>query len=404
MLVLGSTQADTRSAPYKSPSLKMHPCLALLLNLSAQDVTVSSVPELTAAARSVQPGTTIRIEKGDYPGGVLLENLHGAPGRPIIIKGADPKNPPRFIGGGSALQLSRVSHLEISDLKFERARGNGLNIDDGGDYDKPSHNITLRRISVSDLPKGNNDGIKLSGLDDFRVEDCQIARWGGSGIDMVGCHKGLILNCTFDQGGDSGIQAKGGSSEVTIRQCRFSDFGLRGVNIGGSTGREFFRPPLAALPAGSRFESKKITVEGCTFINGGAPAAFVGTVSSTFRFNTILNPGRFALRILQETSTADFLTCREGSFSDNLIVFRSDNWGSGGANVGPATAPETFSFARNWWYCQDSPNRSRPTLPAEESGGVYGVDPLMDGSGVPKPGSPAAKVGAHGFPPLKPRG
>lgn len=369
----------------------------LLLTAKAQTVTVENARDLIAAARSAKPGTTILITSGDYPGGILLESLHGAPGRPITIRGAEPNNPPRFIGGGSALQLSRVSHLEISDLKIEGARGNGLNIDDGGDYDKPSHNITLKRISVSDLPKGNNDGIKLSGLDGFRVEDCQIARWGGSGIDMVGCHKGLILNCSFTQGGDSGIQAKGGSSDVTIRKCRFNDFGQRGVNKGGSTGREFFRPPLAALPAGSRFESKKITVEGCTFINGGAPAAFVGTVGSNFRFNTLLNPGRFALRILQETSASDFLSCREGAFSDNLIVFRSDNWGSGGVNVGPGTAAQTFSFARNWWFCMDAPNRSRPALPVTEAGGVYGVDPLLDDSGVPKPGSPAAKVGAHGF-------
>lgn len=369
----------------------------LSLTLTAQSVTVSSVQELIASARSAKPGTMILIRPGDYQGGILLENLHGAPGRPIIIKGADPKNPPNFRGGGSALQFSRVSHLEISDIKIEGARGNGLNIDDGGDYGKPSHHVTLKRVSVSDLPKGNNDGIKLSGLDDFRVEDCQVSRWGGSGIDMVGCHRGLILNCSFSQGGDSGIQAKGGSSEVAIRRCRFTDFGLRGVNIGGSTGREFFRPPLSQVRQGERVESRQITVEGCVFIKGGAPAAFVGTNASIFRFNTIINPGRFALRILQETAADDFRPCSDGVFSDNLIVFRSDNWGSGGVNIGPGTQPETFTFARNWWFCQDSPTRSRPTLPSAETGGFFGVDPKVDESGSPKPGSPAAKVGAHAF-------
>ena len=42
------------------------------------------------------------------------------------------------------------------------------------------------------------------GLDDFQVLNCTVERWGkdsGSAIDMVGCHRGLILNGTFRAGG-----------------------------------------------------------------------------------------------------------------------------------------------------------------------------------------------------------
>ena len=96
-------------------------------------------------------------------------------------------------------------------------------------------------------PTGNRDGIKLSGVDDFRVEGCTVERWGsgGSGIDMVGCHRGEIVGCTFRHGdttGDSGVQAKGGSRDVVIRRCRFEHAGQRAVNLGGSTGLAFFRP------------------------------------------------------------------------------------------------------------------------------------------------------------------
>ena len=49
--------------------------------------------------------------------------------------------------------------------------------------------------------------------------------------------------------------------------------------------------------------------------------------------------------------------------ADNLVVFRSDRWAEGGVNVGAGTASETFTFARNWWYCLDQPTRSRPQLP-----------------------------------------
>lgn len=369
--------------------------IALFLTMPPQGSRVKSVPELTAALLAAKPGTTILIESGDYQGGILLQNLHGAPGQPITIRGEDPKNPPRFIGGGSALQLSKVSHLLISDLRIESPRHNGLNIDDGGDYGKPSHHVTLRRISVQKMPDGNNDGIKLSGLDDFSVEDCSVDRWGGSAIDMVGCHKGVIQTSAFSNGGNSGVQCKGGTSGILIQKCRFAEFGDRGVNIGGSTGLEFFRPPLKTIPAGSRFEAKNITVQGCTFVNGGAPVAFVGVDKARVRFNTIINPGRFALRILQETTLPDFVKCRKGEFSDNLVVFQSDNWGAGGVNIGPNTQPETFTFARNFWFCRDLPARSRPSPPTPETGGVYGVDPLVNADGSIKAGSPAAKVGAH---------
>jgi len=46
-------------------------------------------------------------------------------------------------------------------------------------------------------------------------------------------------------------------------------------------------------------------------------------------------------------------------------------------NIGPNTRPESFRFLNNWWYCEDQPQASRPRLPAEESGGIYGIDPQL---------------------------
>lgn len=369
----------------------------ILVGILSQAVRVGTPAELLQATRSAKPGTTILIEPGSYRGGVLLENLHGTEDLPITIKGSDPKNPPVFSGGGSSLQLSKISHLVIENLKIEKPNNNGLNIDDGGQYTKPSHNLIIRNISVSDLNEGNNDAIKLSGIDDFVVENCTLSTWGGSGVDMVGCHRGIIRNSTFIKGGNSGIQCKGGTSEIKIQSCRFTEFGQRGINIGGSTSLEFFRPPVSSMPAGSRYEAKNITVEGSTFVGGGAPAAFVGVDSAIFRFNTIVNPGRFAFRILQETNTPDFIQSRKGLITDNLIVFNLQNWSSGGVNIGPGTQPETFTFARNFWFCKDAPARSRPTLPTQEQNGVYGLDPGLRPDNSVGPASPASKVGAHAF-------
>jgi hypothetical protein len=69
---------------------------------------------------------------------------------------------------------------------------NGFNIDDGGTFDSPAHHLILRGLTVEDNgPRGNLDGIKLSGVEDFLVEDCTVRRWGsgGSAVDMVGCRR-----------------------------------------------------------------------------------------------------------------------------------------------------------------------------------------------------------------------
>lgn len=362
---------------------------------------ISTSDQLRIAAANARPGDVILLRGGEYRGGVHLSGLRGEAGRQILIAAADPKDPPRFVGGGSGLQLSGVAHVELRDLTFERAAGNGLNVDDGGEVTKPSRHVVLTRIRVRDLPKGNNDGIKLSGVEDFRVESCTVERWGGSAVDMVGCHRGVIQGCLFKDGGDSGVQAKGGSSDVRVLACRFVDYGQRGVNIGGSTGAPYFRPPLAAM-GDQKYEARSISVQGSTFVRGVAPIAFVGVDGATVSFNTIVEPERWALRILQETREAGFVPCRRGVFSDNLVVFRS-SWASGGVNVGPETQPQTFRFARNWWYCADAPDRSRPPLPTAEDRGRYGRDPQLtiapDGTATVTKGSPAGEVGAHAFVP-----
>ncbi len=368
--------------------------------LSNSEIRVSSSEELALVAKDIKPGTTILLAPGEYRGGLTLADLNGVEGAPIVIAGENPKSPPVFLGGGSGLQLSRVSYVEVRDLAFQGVRGNGLNIDDGGIIGKPSHHVVIKGIKVSETPEGNNDAIKLSGLDDFRVEGCSLSKWGGSGIDMVGCHKGVIAGNQFRDGGSSGVQIKGGSSEITVQGNSFYRSGQRGVNIGGSTGEAFFRPSLSEMRA-EKYEAKQILVEGNSFVEGGAPVAFVGVDGAVVRFNTFYKPERWVIRILQETRLDGFVPSRGGVFEDNLVVFSGGNWSSGGVNVGAGTAPDTFQFGRNFWYCSDRPEMSKPSLPVEEKSGVYGIDPLIVVTDVGvvgvKDGSPASKVGAHAW-------
>jgi len=352
----------------------------------ARVARVSTVHELRAEARAATPGTRIEVAPGDYAGGIYLENLRGAKGLPIVIAGADPKNPPRFVGGADGIHLINPSFVELHDLAVTGAKGNGVSIDDGGKFSPALRGLVLRKLRISNIgPRGNCDALKLSGINGFRVEDCEFSSWGtgaGSGIDMVGCHDGVVTGCEFRHeedvraSGGSGIQMKGGSARVVVRANRFVHAGERALNIGGSTGLQYFRPPLEEWPQGAgRYEAKEITVEGNTIIGSLSPICFVGIDGATVRFNTIYRPGKWAIRILQETNAPEFVPSRGGVFSDNLIVFSSATWSAGGVNIGGNTAPETFRFAGNHWFCVDRPDRSRPQLPSAEDGGTYGVDP-----------------------------
>jgi hypothetical protein len=388
---------------------RLVPALAAVLLLGpaapAADRYVRDSAGLNAAVGSARPGDRILIAPGNYTGNFSFGGLHGTAQNPIVITAADPDRPPRLVGKQICLKLSGVSHLELSGLVLTGSRENALNIDDGGNVEKPSRFVTLRNLRVTDVgPKGNVDAIKLSGVDDVVVSGCVVERWGsgGSGIDMVGCHDVTVVNCQFRGGGANAVQAKGGSLNVTIRRCRFEDCGERALNLGGVTDPEAFRPPLTAFPEDERYEVKNVTVEGCTFVGGEAAIAFVGVDGATVRFNTIVRPSLFAFRILQENDRRGFLPCRYGVIENNLIVFRSEKWEDGGVNIGPKTEPRSFRFARNFWYCEDRPALSKPTLPVPERDGLVGQDPLFRDAAqkdfAVKPESPAAARGAHALP------
>ena len=362
-------------------------------------IDVGDDASLRQALSAAGPGTRIRIAPGEYRPGIHVRGLQGTPEEPIVIEGADPHDPPRFHGGSTGWQLSDCAHVTLRHLAVSGQSQNGINIDDGGTYDTPSRHLRLEHLHVSRVgPRGNRDGIKLSGVVDFVICECTIEGWGGQAIDMVGCHRGLIERCRFvgrdgfSQG--AGPQAKGGSSEIVIRQCLFLDAGQRAINIGGSTGLAYFRPQ------GAPYEARDITVEGCQFVGSTAPLAFVGVDGATVRYNTIYRPERWVLRILQETTEPGFVACRHGVFERNLIVYRRDQI-STVVNIGPHTAAETFRFADNFWFCEDRPAASRPEWPAAESGGVYGIDPQLEAPAQHRlrPRNPqAAGYGAHAWP------
>lgn len=341
--------------------------LLLVVSAAAEEIVVRDPASLRSALPTLKSGTTLKIGPGTYPGGNQTSGVDD-----LTIEALDPKNPPLFQGGNGGWQFSRCHRLTLRNLRFQGHAVNGLNLDDGGQRTSPVKGITLDHVEVSDIgPTGNHDGIKCSGLDEMTIRDCTVTGWGGQGIDFVGCHKSLVTGCRFigkpGFSASAAIQMKGGTSDITVEKCHFKDAGQRPLNVGGSTGMDYFRPPDAT------YEGRNLTVQDCVIEGSLCAAAFVGVDGALFTRNTILFPEKWVFRILQETQGDRFVPCRNVRITDNRIAFRRAQVQIE-INIGGGTAPETFVFLNNHWFAEDRPDRSKPKLSSEETGGVYGED------------------------------
>jgi len=353
---------------------------------------------LEEALSRASAGTRVLMHAGTYVGSTWAEGLEGTASQPIAVVGegevvldAD--------GAAEVLHVAEARYLVLEHFTLENASVNGLNIDDGGSYDTPAEHVVLRDLTVRAVGTGgNNDCIKLSGVDRFFLIDSDISGCdAGDAVDMVGCHDGVIAgNRIHDTPGSGGIQAKGGSSGTLVHGNRFEDVGGRSINAGGSTDLEFFRPLDAP------YEAAALRVVANVFVRSGdTPIAFVGCDGCVFANNTVIDPQTRVARILQETVDARFVPSRDGLFVNNVVVFQTSvvNNPDRFVNVGPDTAPETFVFGNNLWYATDDAGFSGPTLPdpiPPETGSVVAdpalVDPAAGDYRIPA-ASPAAGAG-----------
>jgi hypothetical protein len=348
------------------------------LTAYSQTITVGDggdYPTLSATQAILQAGDTALLLDQIFDDGTqFLSNLQGTETDPIVIM-TQPGASPIFQGGSEAIHLINCNYVELNGITVEQQTSNGINIDDGGDYSTPTTHITIRNCHFRNMgASGNRDFLKLSGLDYFLIEHCTFTSGssGGSGIDMVGCHWGTIQDCELDEAGISGIQAKGGTRFITIRRNRLSNHSQRALNLGGSTGLQFFRPPLPD-PIVDAYEASDINVFANVFIDNWAPIAYVGSTNVVVRNNTFYTPENWVIRILQENTASGFLPCQNNEFSNNIIYLASDLTE---VNVGPNTLPETFTFSHNLWYNASS-NNWTPQLPAPPTAQLIG-DPQFN--------------------------
>lgn len=334
------------------------------------------------AAQAATPGAAIVIHPGTYAGGQSVPNLRGTASAPIRVGGMQGQPRPVFDGGSNGIQFSRPAYVVLHDIAVRNATANGINIDDGGQYADPlaAHHVVVQRLDIRDIgSSGNQDCLKISGLNDFQIRDSHFQNCGdgGSGIDFVGGHRGLVHGNTLIEIGGSGVQAKGGSSDIDIQANRFINGGNRALNMGGSTGFEFFRPPLSTSSPNA--EARRIRALSNLFIGSAqAPLNFVGCVECVAAHNTLVNPGTWLVRVLQETVSQGsyvFEPVRDVLLQNNLFVFQRSQVTSSGVNIGPDTDAPSFVWINNLFYAQDNPALSQPNLPGSVSGSIFGSDP-----------------------------
>ncbi|MEW5738976.1 MAG: right-handed parallel beta-helix repeat-containing protein [Myxococcota bacterium] len=328
---------------------------------------------IRAGLMRATPGTRVNVLPGTYAGAGSFSNLAGQAGAPITLSG----RPGAIIDGGGtsmALALSDARYVVIEGLTIRNTVPHGMNIDDVGAA--VAEHLVFRDLSFSDVGNGgNNDCLKMSGIDHFFVLGSEFQQCNqGEAIDMVGCHDGVIAGNDFHDIIINGVQTKGGSADVLIHGNRFADVAQRAVNAGGSTGAQFFRPLNAT------HEAARIRVIANTFLRtGSAPVAFVGCDSCVVAHNTIVEPRGYITRILEENTTVG--PGSAGVFINNVVVFNRAQVNSSFLNVGPSTQPGTFTFGNNLWFALDQPGFTGPSWTSTgvppETDSVVQQDPLL---------------------------
>lgn len=117
-----------------------------------------------------------------------------------------------------------MSYVIVHDLEIRGASANGINCDDGGamDDDTATHHVIFRNLFIHDIGSGGNeDCLKLSGVNDYYVLGSEMTACGGGGsgsaIDHVGCHHGIIAQNHLHDLSANAVQCKGGSEDIEIR-------------------------------------------------------------------------------------------------------------------------------------------------------------------------------------------
>jgi hypothetical protein len=126
---------------------------------------------------------------------------------------------------------------------------------------------------------------------------------------------------------------------------------------------------------------------------GNTPVTFSGCSDRVFANNTVVDPGDYAARIVEENPARQ--PGERRYFVNNIMVLEESRLRRP-ADLRKGTRPATFVFDANLWFARDDPRFKSPDLPRDLPRGTHPVtsrDPKPDGDLRPRPGSPALGAG-----------
>ena len=370
----------------------------------------------------IKPGTAVRIMPGEYHEQIARNDLYGTEEHPIWIGGVPGMERPKMVVDNAFMTIPGGGYVILHDMEVThtppyRAGRHGFNITSDkkliyttpGDpstidldsyYDPEEvHHFVFRNLYVHHI---GDSPFKTAGVNCYWMFDCEVAYGqqglrGSGSIDNVGTHHATVAYNYLHHSIGHGIVFKGGSSNVDIYCNLLVDFGVRGVQMGQSTGKVFFRPPLHLLPAHERYEAKNIRTYSNIFIGGGYEINGRFEGSSAFAFessincyavnNTVINPTGQLFRILNSEPPEDPSYTNAPRLTDNGAaccgvvannIFYYGKLSNEEINVGPGTKPETFTVRNNLFYNTENPNDRPDFGKVREENSIFFSDPLFE--------------------------
>ena len=369
----------------------------------------------------IQPGTAVRIMPGEYHEQIARNDLYGTEEHPIWIGGMPGMERPKMVVDNAFMNISGGGYVILHDMEVMqtppyRAGRHGFNISSGGQiyttpgdpstinldsfYDpEDTHHFVFRNLYVHHI---GDSPIKTAGVNCYWLFDCEIAYGqqglrGSGSIDNVGSHNATVAYNYLHNLIGHAIVFKGGSSNIDICNNLLVDYGYRGVQMGQSTDKVVFRPPLHLLPANERYEAKNIRTYSNIFIGGGYEINGSYDASSAFAFassincyavnNTVINPTGQLFRITNHEKTDEPSYPNAPRLTDNGAaccgvvannIFYYGKLRAEAIDVVVDSKPETFIVRNNLFYNTEDSNDKPNFGKLREENSIFFSDPLFE--------------------------
>ena len=153
----------------------------------------------SAALAAAQPGDTVLVLPGVYTSAGAIRTVRsGLAGQRIVVRGADPANPPIIQINGKVASIDHA-YITLESLILDAgfAASDAVKITSGGDF------AVLRDCEVRN---GTKDGVDISNADNVLIENCRIhhflagtftSQQDAHGIVATGEHHLTIRGCSI---------------------------------------------------------------------------------------------------------------------------------------------------------------------------------------------------------------